>query len=76
MQVPKYQMIELVMKLDKPYRCRFCLYAYDYSCSERSCCDIGVEWFFSSKARTLSQALEYAENYRKELSKYRKETTK
>jgi hypothetical protein len=76
MYVAKYQMIDLVMKIDKPYRCCYCLYAYDYTCSPRSTCDVGVERFFSSKAKTLSQAIECAEDYHNELSKYRKENNK
>ena len=71
MQVTKEQMINLVMKLDKPYRCRYCIQAYGYSCSSRSFCNVGVERFFATKARTLSQAIEFAEDYHNELSKHR-----
>ena len=76
MQVTKEQMIALVMKLDIPYRCHYCINSYDYSCSPRSCCNVGVERFFSSKAKTLSQAIEFAEDYHKDISKYRKEPNK
>lgn len=67
MQVTKQQMIELVLKMDKPYRCRFCIWNYELSCSSKVCCDIGIERFFSCGARTLSQAIEMAEDYSKRI---------
>ena len=71
MQVTKQQMIDLIMKLDKPYRCRYCINAYDFTCSSRSCCNVGVERFFSAKVRTLSQAIACAEDYHDDMSEYR-----